>query len=70
MVRGQNRIRTRYIGSLGWHRTNARNFPSCLDELLFAVRLDIGDGFSLGLVAEAFNDLFAKYGKPEIAPVP
>jgi hypothetical protein len=21
------------------------------------------------LVAEAFNDLFAKYGKPEIAPV-
>jgi antitoxin-like ribbon-helix-helix protein len=23
-----------------------------------------------GLIAEAFNDLFAKYGKPEIAPVP
>ena len=22
-----------------------------------------------GLVAEAFNDVFAKYGKPEIAPV-
>jgi hypothetical protein len=23
-----------------------------------------------GLVAEAFNDVFAKYGKPEIAPAP
>jgi Antitoxin-like ribbon-helix-helix len=23
-----------------------------------------------GLVAEAFNDLFAKHGKPEIAPAP
>jgi Antitoxin-like ribbon-helix-helix len=23
-----------------------------------------------GLVAEAFNDVFAKYGKPEIAPTP
>lgn len=31
--------------------------------------LAVNNGNTLhGLVAEAFNDLFAKYGKPEIAP--
>jgi len=32
--------------------------------------LAVQNGTTLhGLVAEGFNDLFAKYGKPEIAPV-
>ncbi len=32
--------------------------------------LAVQNGTTLhGLVAEAYNDLFAKYGKPEIAPI-
>lgn len=32
--------------------------------------LAVQNGTTLhGLIAEAYNDLFAKYGKPEIAPV-
>jgi DNA-binding protein YbaB len=44
-------------------------FPPSAPSFVAVKILAVQDNNTLhGLVAEAFNDVFAKYGKPEIAP--